>query len=260
MSRRTLLAATVVGLVALAVAAVIQTRHDEHRSGEALDAAWRSVGASLARPSLATVGDADGLECFVYRVMPAPRGLVLCLDDLGRLVEAIRQTGGAVSLTSVAIDPSRAPIRFPTSALAIARKVGSFNEATTHLETSLAACDSAVTVAHRRLTTKHPTVHRARHILFSISSTCAHEAANIRTSAAGQITTPLGKTLVAHLGKASIALSQLASAVANGLGDKPVVRAELRTALRLRFSLRVTRDELLRDIVQERRRLTGRHG
>jgi hypothetical protein len=244
-------------LAALAVAAAIQSRHDEHASSDALVAAWRSVGSSLVRPSLAAEADAAGLECLVYRVTPAPDGVALCVDDAGRLVEAIRQTGSGVSLTSVATDPSRAPLRFSPASLAVAAKVVALNTAADQIEESLALCDRAVTVAHRRFAKERPSTRTTRRLLRLMSEGCAQTAGTIRSSAPNEIETRAGKRLVLRLEKASTELSNLASSMTGADGRPLEIRAQLRGALRLRLLTRVTKDRFTRQLVQERRRLTG---
>ena len=120
-------------LVGLALAATLQSRHDESVSARGLLAAWRGVGGSLVEPSLIAASTDTGLDCFTYSSAHGLVQTVLCFDAERRLVEALRETTASTSLVSVSTSPGRSPVRLSAAALAAATKAAGAATAVAHL-------------------------------------------------------------------------------------------------------------------------------
>jgi hypothetical protein len=258
-----------VAICAVAAAALWENDRGQNASRSGLLAAWKSVGGSLAAPSLQTVWNGAGLECFSYRGTPAGSDSIgLCFDPDGRLVEALHGTADRVSLISVAATPSRAPVRLSGRAVreAVDNLPASVREAVDNFAATAALqklgedlapafyrCTRSVFAAYRRLGRGHADLTNLRRKLTKTAQHCTEARAVLRASASGVPLSPDVSALVDRL--ANLAASLTADARA-ALRQRPPSIVAGAAAVRREFATRSRVLATLRQI-RERPRLPG---
>jgi hypothetical protein len=111
--RRVVVLAAAVLVAAVALVAIGRWERGQRASEEnaGMHTVVQEVGP-IGSPSLRGFRILANFDCLVYRRGRVPYALELCIDDEGRLVEAIDRRSGEPHIWSLRDDPTRASVRF----------------------------------------------------------------------------------------------------------------------------------------------------